>query len=101
MTSIRPALASADRALDLEIAQRNTIAHLRATAREIGKNLYSLQIETGEIVALQDAFEKALMQFCTAMRDPTVATAYVAPTATRLKIEAAAVARVEEEGSND
>lgn len=93
MTTITPLLRGADAREALSINQRHTVGHLRATAREIAKNLYGIQIETGEVVALQDAFEKALMQFCIAQSDPAVAAEYIAPVAARLKVEERAVAK--------
>lgn len=92
MSNLRPVMQSAERALALEVNQRATIGHLRATARDIASRLYGVTIETGEVVALQDRFEAALREFCKAMMSPVAATAYTAPDATRAKITAMAVA---------
>lgn len=88
MTSIRPALEAADKALDLELQRRATIGHLRHTAREIAKNLFGIQVETGEVVTLQDQFEKVLNAFIQSQASPTMAHAYVAPEAVRARIDA-------------
>jgi len=88
MTSIRPTLEAADRALILEQRRLSTIGHLRHTAREIAGTLFSISVETAEVVGLQDALQKALDAFIASQRSPASALAYLAPDQVRAKIAA-------------
>lgn len=88
MTSIRPSLDAADRALILEQKRLSTIGHLRSTAREIAHELFETTIETAEVVAFQDALRKALDLFIDSQRSPAAALSYVAPDQVKAKIAA-------------
>jgi hypothetical protein len=88
MTTIRPALEAADRALILEQRRLSTIGHLRHTAREIAGNLFGISAETAEVVGLQDAMQKALDAFITSQRSPAAALAYIAPDQVKAKLTA-------------
>ena len=92
MTSIRPALAAADRALSLEVKKMQTVGHLRRTARDIAAELCNVHDESAEVVALQNAFENALNSYLQAMRTPAAALSYVAPDAVRARLTAQGVA---------
>lgn len=86
--SIRPVLQAADRSLALDIKRRATVGALRAFARDAAGNLFGVNIETAEVVTLQDQLEAALGSFCEAMRSPTAAAVYTSPDLVRAKITA-------------
>lgn len=81
MTTERPRLplAAADQVLRLEVKRMQTVGHLRRTARDISGELFGVHDETAEVVAFQNALEKALDQFNEAMKRPAAALSYVAP----------------------
>lgn len=88
MTSIRPALDAADRALILEQRRLSTIGLLRTTARDIAAQLFNVTAETAEVVGFQDALQKALDAFIASQRSPASALSYIAPDQVRAKIAA-------------
>lgn len=85
-------LAAAEQALNLEIKRVQTVGHLRRTARDISSVLFGVSDETAEVVALQNAFERALTAYCEAMRSPAGALSYTAPDAVRALLTARGVA---------
>lgn len=90
--SITLALNAADRNADYEVKVKQTIGHLRRTARDIAATLHGVHDETAEVVTLQDHFEKSLSVFVQAMRSPAQAIGYVAPDTLRGKLTAQSVA---------
>ncbi len=96
MTTISPTLQAADRALILEQRRLATIGLLRSTARDIAGQLFSISVETPEVVGLQDAFQKALDAFIASQRSPAAALSYLAPEQVRAKITALSVSSNEE-----
>lgn len=80
---IAEVLSRTSRKLNLDVAKMATVGHLRRTARDIALNLFGVQTETAEVVALQNAFERSLNAFCEATSSPSAAAAYVAPDTAR------------------
>jgi hypothetical protein len=103
MTQPRPLpLAEAASSLALEVKKMQTVGHLRFTARDIAGVMFNVNSETAEVVALQNAFERALNNFVEAMRSPAAAIGYTAPDSTRAYLTAKGVAaQAEINGQSD
>lgn len=90
--SLQETLRATDRKHANELKVKTAVAHLRATARDIAHALFGVNIETAEVVVMQDQFEKVLYGFVNSQDSASSAATYVSPDQTRARITAASVA---------